>query len=165
VDGRLVRLHVTYRLQQVLNSKSSDVHASDGNVSLHLDPGSLPGNSAYLAIMPPGAAPGPLPEGWVLVGDPYDVPASGAVVALEKPAVLKLRYDTMLLLPSLALDQLAIHRWDPNDGTWHPVPGTVDAGQQAVSAPITTLGPYALLAQEATSERVFLPVVLRNSWR
>lgn len=31
---------------------------------------------AYFVVMPPGALPGPLPPGRVLVGAPYDVTAS-----------------------------------------------------------------------------------------
>jgi len=161
-EGGLVRLHATYRLQHLLNDQGGDVYSSDGILSLHLKPGSLPGNDAYLAVMPPGAVPGPLPEGWILVGDPYDVTASGALVTLEKTAVLKLRYDSLLLPPSLAADEMGIYRWEPNGKTWQQVPGTLDPDQQAISAPITTLGTYALLAPQAAFEQIYLPLVLRG---
>ena len=38
----------------------------------------------------------------MLVGDSYDVTGSGALVTLEKPAVLNLRYDGALVTSSLA---------------------------------------------------------------
>lgn len=73
----------TYRLQRVLNDQDHDVHSNDGNLSLHLEPGSLPGGEAYFVAMP-GSSPAEL----VLEGDPYDETASGALIELERPAVL-----------------------------------------------------------------------------
>jgi len=163
VGGRLVRLQSTYRLQQVANDQNHDVYSNDGNLSLHLDPGSLPGNEAYLVIMPPGAVPGPLPADLVLIGDPYDVTASGALVTLEKPAVLKLHYDRALVNSSSAPEGLGIYRWDPIGETWQAVPGSLDEEQKAMVAPVTTLGTYALLASEPSHHVIFLPVVPKNA--
>lgn len=81
VESRLIRLQSTYQLQRVSNDQAHDVYSTDGNLSLHLESGSLPRNEAYLVVMPPGAIPGPLPEGLVLVGDSYDVIASGALIS------------------------------------------------------------------------------------
>jgi hypothetical protein len=150
----------------VSNDRSYDVYSTDGNLSLHLDSGSLPGDEAYLVIMPPGAVPGPLPDELVLVGDSYDVTASGALVTLEKPAVLKLRYDQALVRSSSAPQGLGIYRWNPVSETWQAVPGELDEGRKAMAAPVTTLGTYALLASPGSwtwPNAVFLPVVLRNS--
>jgi len=168
VGGDLVRLQSTYRLQQVVNDQSQGVYSNDGNLSLHLDPGSLPGNEAYLVVMPPGAVPGPLPAGLVLLGNPYDVTASGALVTLEKPAVLKLHYDKSLVRSSSAPEGLGIYRWDPISETWQEVPGSLDEEQKAMVASVTTLGTYALLAppgpwMEPLPNEVFLPIVIKNS--
>ena len=149
VGNSLVRLQSTYRLQRVVNDQSHDVYSNDGNLSLHLGPGSLPGNDAYFVVMPPGAVPGPLPDGLVLVGDPYDVTASGAVVTMTKPAVLKLHYDGGLVDQSIAPDRLGIYHWDPNTEEWQAVPGSLDEEQKAMVAAVTTLGTYALLASPA----------------
>jgi hypothetical protein len=166
VGGALVRLQSTYSLQQVGNEQSQDIHSTDGNLSLHLDVSSLPGSEAYFVIVPPGAVPGPLPEGLVLIGDPYDVTASGALVTLEKPAILKLYYDQALLNTESAPEGLGIYRWNSISETWQVVAGTVDEEQKAIVAPVTTLGTYALLAPPGpwmgSQDRVFLPLVLKD---
>jgi hypothetical protein len=92
-----VRLQSTYRLQQVLNNQDNEVYSNDGNLNLFLEKGSLLSSQAYFVVMPPGAVPGALPAGLVLIGDPYDLTASGAMVTLKHPAVLKLRYDGALV--------------------------------------------------------------------
>jgi hypothetical protein len=152
-------------LQQVVNEQRQDIYSTDGNLSLHLDAGSLPGSEAYFVIVPPGAVPGPLPEGLVLIGDPYDVTASGALVTLEKPAILKLHYDQALVATESAPDGLGLYRWNPISETWQAVAGTLDEEQKAVVAPATTLGTYALLAPPGpwmgSQDRVFLPLVLK----
>ena len=170
VGGGLVRLQSTYRLQRVTNEQSHDVYSNDGNLSLHLDAGSLPGNEAYLVVMPPGAAPGPLPAGLVLLGDPYDVTASGALVELEKPAILKLHYDGALVNSSSAPPGLGIYRWDPTGETWQAVSGDLDEEQKAIVASVTTLGTYALLAPPGSWMKplpygIFLPVILKDAER
>jgi hypothetical protein len=145
VGGGLVRLQSTYRLQRVLNDLGDDVYSDDGNLSLHLGPGSLPGNEAYLVVMPTGALPGTLPPGLALVGDSYDVTASGALAELEKPAILRLRYDGELLSSPVLTDELGIYRWNPNTATWQAVPGSLDQEHRTLAAPVTALGTYALL--------------------
>ena len=164
VGGGLVRLQSTYRLQWVTADRGHDVYSNDGNLSLHLDAGSLPGEGAYLVVMPPGAVPGPLPEGLVLIGDPYDITASGALVELERPALLKLHYDGGLVRSALAPEGLGLYRWDPNGGTWQAVPASLDEERRAMVAPVTTLGTYALLASPGSwmwSHTIFLPVILK----
>jgi hypothetical protein len=164
VGDSLVRLQSTYRLQRVLSDRSHDVYSDDGNLSLHLEPGSLLGDEAYFVVMPPGAVPGPLPAGLVLVGDPYDVTASGALVTLEQPAILTLRYDGTLVTLSSAPEGLGIYRWNPIGETWQAVPASLDEGQRVMAAPVTALGTYALLAPPGPWMRnlVFLPLVLKG---
>jgi len=108
--------------------------------------------------------PGPLPEGLVLIGDPYDITASGALVELERPALLKLHYDGGLVRSALAPEGLGLYRWDPNGGTWQAVPAGLDEERRAMVAPVTTLGTYALLASPGSwmwSHTIFLPVILK----
>lgn len=160
--GDLVRLQSTYRLQRVRNDQSHDIYADDGNLSLHLEPGSLPGAEAYLVVMPPGAISGPVPAGLALVGDPYDITGSGALVALEKPGLLILHYDGTLISGSAALNDLGIYHWDPVSQTWQAVPDSLDEAHQSFSASVTRLGTYALLGppQEFTWP-IFLPFITK----
>lgn len=166
VGNSLVRLQSTYRLQRVLDSQSYDVYSDDGNLSLHLEPDSLPGSEAYFVVMPPGAVPGPPPAGLWLVGDPYDITASGALVVLEQPGLLTLHYDGALVTSSVAPAGLGIYRWDPNGELWQAKPGTLDETQKAVVAPVATLGTYALLApagswNKPAPDTIFLPFILK----
>jgi hypothetical protein len=162
VGSSLVRLQSTYRLQRVLDDRRHDVYSDDGNLSAHLESGSLPGSEAYLVVMSPGALPGPLPAGLVLAGDPYAVTASGALTTLEKPAVLELRYDGALLNSISTPEELRIYRWHPSDATWQPVGGSLDEEHKAMVVPTTVLGTYALLAPPGPPSRVFLPFVLKG---
>ncbi len=167
VGGSRVRLQSTYRLQRVFNGQDQDVYSNDGNLSLYLEPGSLPGDEAYFVVMPPGAVPGSLPDGLLLVGDPYNVTASGALEVLEKPGILTLHYDGALVNPSLMPEGLGIYRWDPNSETWQVVPGSLDEEQRAMVASVTNLGTYALLAPpgpwtEPPQAVIFLPIILKR---
>jgi photosystem II stability/assembly factor-like uncharacterized protein len=161
VGSSIVRLQSTYRLQRVLNGQSREVFSDDGNLSLYLEPGSLPGNEANFVVMPPGALPGALPEGLTLIGDAYDITASGALVALEQPAILKLRYDGTLVGSAPTPAGLGLYRWDPNTGTWQVIPGEQDVEQRAMIAPVTALGAYTLLAP-LQQQIIFLPMVLKG---
>jgi hypothetical protein len=156
--AQLVRLQTTYRLQQVRNEVVQEVYADDGNLSLHLAAGSLPGKDAYLVVMPPGALPGPAPAGRALVGNVYALSGSGALVQLERPGVLTLHYDGGLLGGTGAPVGVALYRWEPGSASWQALASELDAAHQAVVAPVQALGTYALFAPPP-SWRTFLPLV------
>jgi hypothetical protein len=142
--------------------QGQSVYSNDGNLSLYLEPGSLPGNETYIVVMPPGAIPGPLPKGLVLIGDPYDLTASGAVVKLSKKAVLTLRYDEALVNPGLTPKGLALYRWNPTGHTWELVKdSSLNEEDKAVVAPVSLLGTYALLALP-TSPAIYLPFISKG---
>jgi FG-GAP-like repeat/FG-GAP repeat len=161
--AQLVRLQTTYRLQQVRNDAVQDVYADDGNLSLHLAAGSLPGKDAYLVVMPPGALPGSAPSGRELVGNVYDLSGSGALVQLERPGVLTLHYDRELVGAAGVPAGVALYRWVPSSANWQAVASELEEGQQGVVAPVQALGTYALFAP-STSQHIFLPIV-RNAGR
>ncbi len=159
--NNLVRLQTTYRLQHVTNDQEQDLYANDGNLNLHLESGSLPGNEAYFIIMTPGAIPGPLPDDLVLIGDPYAIIASGALSTLEKPAILTLRYDQTLVSIPEELTGLGIYRWDLNQQVWEKVPGHLDEDRRVMVASITMLDTFALLAPPGSwnFHKIFLPLI------
>jgi hypothetical protein len=164
VGNSLVRLQSTYRLQRVANSTNASVFSNDGNLELHVDSGGLPGSETYAVVMPPGALPGPLPGGLALVGDAYDVTASGAAT-LQKPALLSLHYDKALVSGAAPPAGLKIYRWNPTSSTWQPIGGTLDLEHRAITAQVTALGTYALLAPPGDWQKPmslnFLPLVRR----
>jgi hypothetical protein len=167
VGSSLVRLQSTYRLQRTSNISPTTLFSNDGNVSLHLGPGSLPGDEAYFVVMPPGAVPGPLPDGLLLVGDPYGITASGALITLEKPGLLMLHYDGMLVNLSSTPEGLGIYRWNPTSEIWQAIPGSLDEEQKAMVAPITALGIYALMAPDGSwtdppLKETFLPIIFKD---
>jgi hypothetical protein len=164
VGSSLVRLQSTYRLQRVLNDRDQDVYSDDGNLSLHLERGSLPSEASYMVVMPPGAGPGPAPAGLALVGDVYDVTASGALTELAKPAVLTLRLDGALISSSSAPPGLGVYRWDPNSQAWRALVGEFDETHKAMVTTVQTLGAYALMAPpgEWRQNDIFLPVIVKH---
>jgi hypothetical protein len=153
-----------YRLQRVVNNQRHKIFSNDGNLELHLEAGSLPGSQTYVVAAPPGAIPGSLPAGMILVGDPYDVTASGASAKLNKPGALTLRYDAALTRQAATPAGLAIYSWrpEPAPGAWQPVAGTLDEQHRTMTATVEDLGVYALLAPGVGAgpplKRIFLPI-------
>jgi photosystem II stability/assembly factor-like uncharacterized protein len=162
--GERPLLQTSYRLQRVLNDRHEEIFSADGHLSLGLAPGSLPSSECYVVVMAPGAVPGELPAGMALVGEAYDVTASGAIAAFEQPAALSLSYDGALA-NGQGPSGLAIYRWNPATTAWEVIGGQLDAEHQAVSASVKRLGTYALLAPRgawlAPSYQLGLPLVRR----
>jgi hypothetical protein len=157
--GSVVQLQTSYRVQAVRADEVEDIFADDGNFHLSLSAGSVPGALAYAVVAPPGAAPGPFPAGLVPVGDLYTVSVSGAVAALEKPALLRMHYDPQRLA-GLDGGAVQLYRWDPAAARWEAVTSTHDADHHALAAPVRLLGTYALLAPPPPL-RIFLPLTGR----
>jgi N-acetylneuraminic acid mutarotase len=165
VGSQGISLNSTYALQAIPRDRVTDLYSADGNLHLYLITDTLPVD-AYAVLSPLNAAPTAPPEGWQIVGNVYDVRLSGALAELlEKPSVLTLHYDGALVNSSLAPEGLGIYRWDPSDGTWQEIGGSLDEEQKAMVAPVTTLGTYALLAPPSEWEpsRVFLPIILKGA--
>jgi hypothetical protein len=162
--GRVAALQTTYQLQRI-GDGGDDLFAGDGNLHLRVFPGSLPAGmaEAYIVVMPPGVASGPIPNGQRLVGNVYDLSASGAVGRLEKPALLRLYYDRALLTNEFDPATLRLHRWEPNEQVWQPVAATLDAENQLLIAAIQPLGAYALLAPDegGLPTPQYLPIIQR----
>ena len=142
-EGSVVTLQSSYRLQRVINAEGYNAYANDGNLELRLEAGTLPGNEAYIVVMPPGASPGSIPPGLALIGDIYDLTVSGAATLL-KPALLSMRYDKALVNTPMAPAGMAIYHWD---GTaWQPITSELNEQHKTMTAPVAGLGVYALMA-------------------
>jgi photosystem II stability/assembly factor-like uncharacterized protein len=158
-------MQTSYRLQLVDNGTPWEVFSNDGNLRLNGGPGSLPGSESTLIVMPSGSVPGAPPAGHLIIGEAYDLTASGAVVSLEKPVVLTMHYDATLV-NRVTPAGLSIFYWRPGEQRWEPVPSRVDEAQRTVVAQIEALGIYALFAPagpwtEAEGKEVWLPLMTR----
>lgn len=156
-------LQTSYRLQRIDNRLTSEVFSNDGNLRLFLEAGSLPGAASDLIVMAPGAVPGPLPAGLALLGAPYDITASGAVVALERPGALSLHYDSAVA-QGRPPESIGLYRWDPAERQWRALPSVADPESGRRTASITALGTYALLAAGEPIQaplKVHLPLLRR----
>jgi hypothetical protein len=158
-------MQTSYRLQLVSNGAPWEVFSNDGNLRLNGGVGSLPGSESTLIVMPSGSVPGAPPAGHLIIGEAYDLTASGAVVSLEKPVVLTMHYDATLV-NRVTPAGLSIFYWRPGEQRWEPVPSRVDEAQRTVAAQIEALGIYALFAPagpwaQAQGTRVWLPLMTR----
>lgn len=139
-------------------TSAAEVVSGDGNLVLQLSPGSFP-TDAYLIVMPTPGLPGPLPLGHVLVGRPYALRTSGAIVQIGRSALLEMFFapeDLGEIDPS----SLRIAAWDPVRATWDTM-GTVSLRDYSVSAATSRLTVYALVAP-VDLHRLHMPLAGRN---
>lgn len=156
----LLELYNDYELQSISNGAAHDIYAPDGNLMVHLTPESLPGDTALLLIQPLLAPPGPLTTTVTLLGTPYHLSASGAVAALQKPMLLKLRVPKA---PALRAEQLILWWWNPALEHWQMVPANFDPEQSALLAVTPNLGSYAVSAitEVRSPASLYLPLIAR----
>jgi hypothetical protein len=159
-----INLSTTYALQAVPVDRMADLYSADGNLHVHLITGTLQAD-AYAVLHPLNAAPTVPPTGLQVVGTAYNVKFSGAA-PLSQPALLKLHYDMGLIDLSVRPSELGVFWWSPAHQSWQAVPDDrLDEDQEAVVAPVTIPGIYALLAprHELLENAVFLPVIFKGA--
>jgi hypothetical protein len=159
-SGGYVNRHSTFRLQQITDDREHEIFSDDGNFWLHLPEGSIPATRANLIVMPPGALPGPLPAGMTIIGEAYDITVSGALTQFDTPALLRFSYDAAQV-HARVVPQQQIYRWDPTVQQWQALPSNIATERQVVTAPIRTLGVYALLQPTVSNapSSVWLPLL------
>jgi hypothetical protein len=158
LQGELVIVDSDFSLLEVDVNRAGDLYSADGNLQVHLEPGSFTGGMVYAVLMPTGAVPQPLPAGRVALGSAYAIRFSGDWVRLARPGLLRLFYH-----PGLAGDPagLGIYRWDPTARAWEVLGGELEANQRSVAVPFDRAGIYALLAAEVAPRRAYLPMIAR----
>ncbi|MEZ4867531.1 MAG: sialidase family protein [Caldilineaceae bacterium] len=158
--GQVLNLATEYELRPVANAVEQDIFAHDGNLSLHLQAESLPSDEALLVVSPLVAAPGPLPIGHILLGNPYRIAASGAVITLAKPILFKFHLPATV---DFAQDTLALYWWNVNSDEWQVIASKYDLAQNAFLALTADLGTYALMASNRTVEGdlLYLPFITK----
>ncbi len=159
--GQPIALDADFHLAPVQTDGEQDLYSPDGDAWLHLDGDSFDAENVYFVLMPTGAAPEPLPAGMVVLGNAYNLAASGARAALTRPALLRLFYEPNDLPPNTDPSALRIARWDA--GHWQILVSETDADRFAISARIDRLGIYVLLAlgREESESQVYLPLWLK----
>lgn len=115
---------ILFRRFFVPTTGAAPIVSEDNNLEMTLSDNSLPAD-AYALVMSTNAAPRPLPLGHQLVGQPYSVRASGAVVTSTKPMLLKLFY-TDTTLGNVDPHTLSVLQWDPVSREWDDLGGSLD---------------------------------------
>jgi hypothetical protein len=121
----------------------TDLTTPDDLLELTLAPNSLPADT-YVLILATFGLPGAPPPAHRLVGRPYSVRASGALIQSDVPMVLRMIYDA-LWLDDATPHNLSIFAWDPLDQTWEEEGGTLFTDQNHLSAPVRRFTTYALM--------------------
>lgn len=116
----------------------------DNLLELSLFPNGLPVDT-YLLIMATAALAGPPPPGHRLVGQPYSIRASGALVQSDSPMALRLAYDPLWFASRDAAHSLSIFSWDAVGQTWLEQGGTLFFHQNHLSLPIQQFTTYTLM--------------------
>lgn len=153
--GTYIELNVDYRLQRAENLTQTNLYSNDGNFKLHLDQGSLPLDEVHFLIASPWGLPGAPPPNLGIVGEAYEITASGNLTGLAKPAVLRLHYDAEASA-GFDVESLTIYRWNFGEATWQPLESAISTEVQDVVTTISDLGLYALMG---------VPVGSDSRWR
>ncbi|MEZ4864456.1 MAG: VCBS repeat-containing protein [Caldilineaceae bacterium] len=160
VNGQLTYLDATYQLQAVVPNTPARLFAADGNLNFYLAPNTKSATSTLVVINRLGVMPGAPPPDAQIIGDVYELTASGSRLNLEQTGLLSLHYAA-----DLTADQqtaLHIYRWDPNKFEWKLQESTVDHERREVTTVTNQLGIYTLMVtdREPPAElRIYLPFV------
>jgi hypothetical protein len=123
-------------------SQLASLISPDNRLELTVFPGSLPADT-YILILSLLSLPGPLPPANHLVGQPYSIRPSGALVLSDQPMSLKLAYDA-LELGDAGPHNLSIYAWEPAGQTWVEKGGILFAEQNHLSIATSRFTTYAL---------------------
>ncbi len=115
---------IHFRRFFVPTTGAAPIVSGDNNLEMTLTDDSLPVD-AYALVMTANSVPGPMPLGHQLVGQPYSVRASGAIITSTRPMLLKLFY-TDTTLGDLDPHTLSVLQWDPVSMEWDDSGGNLD---------------------------------------
>lgn len=149
-SGNEVGAATQFNLETVSMTSDAIVRSSDGLAEICVPAGGLSVDG--LVIIEPSHLGSALPASMRLLSGPYAIHGSDGL-ALTGTANLNIRY---LDASRVSTSSARIHRW--NGSAWVPLESSVGESHQVVSASITDLGTYALLANPV--RLVQLPLVL-----
>jgi hypothetical protein len=123
---------------------SRTIHSSDGNLQLTLINNDTLDSDAYVAIAPTNVPTYSVPPGHRLLNPTYNVRASGARLATDKPFSLRFTYNT-ITLDGADPHMLAIFAWDSYQRAWHNVGGLLFSDQSHLVTATSRFTTYALM--------------------
>lgn len=138
---------IDFRRYFVPTVGAQPIVASDNNLEMTLSDHSL-ATDVYAVVMSANGLPGPLPPGYTLIGKPYSVRPSGAILTSTKPLLLKMFYST-LTLGNRDPHTLRIMQWEPEpvSGRWIDLGGNLDdLFDNSLSTTTDQFGVYALVS-------------------
>ena len=136
------------------NISDTILFSNDGHIKLYIQPNSfITQSTAYFLVSSPWGIPDLPPFNLEIIGEAYEVTASGNMNDLTKPAILTLSYEPQTNILS---NTLAIYKWDFTIGMWLEIGGSHDSTHHEVSTPITNLGLYALMGTSSPTKKLAL---------
>lgn len=164
LQGDTPTVDTQFTLARVNVNAPQDLYTPDGAAWLHVDPDSFSSDNVFMALMPTGSVPAPLPAGWSAVGNAYSLLASGSQTDTTRPTVLRLFYDPAHLPTGIDPAALRMGRFIQGEG-WRLLTGELDAERRALALETSHLGIYALFAPTGLTQgtpRAFMPQVRRG---
>ncbi len=143
IYARSVMKIVPLNLQTLDPTLPTRVRSSDNRLELLLQPGSIVGDPAITVQFASGMA---LEQGSLrIIGSAYTIVTSNGEYLLNQPAMLNIYYpiNQFRLLDN---ERLGLYKWDQLSQTWVLVSTDVDSENQLISAEITELGTFAVMA-------------------
>jgi hypothetical protein len=134
---------IPFRRFFVPTTGAAPLVSDDNNMEVTLQDDTLEADS-YAIVMTTNSVPGPLPYGHQLLGSPYSIRASGAVITCTKPMLLKLFYSDTIL-GDIDPHTLSIFQWNPVSSEWSDLGGSLDdLIERSVSTTADRFTVYAL---------------------
>jgi hypothetical protein len=142
LGGTVARI-VLFSVQTVNPIGTTKLTSSDGQLEIFLQEGSLIGNPV-VSIQPTDQVN--LTQGELTVkGKSYSITTSNGEYTLQQPATLNIYYSNNQL-KLLQSEGFGLYQWDASNGIWILISTATDLKHQFVSAQITELGTFAVMA-------------------
>jgi hypothetical protein len=155
-QGATVVRIVLFNLQTVNPIGMTKLTSSDGQLEIFLQEGSLIGNPITSIQLTSQVN---LQQGELtVIGNPYSIITSNGEYTLQQPATLNISYSNNQL-KLLQGEGFGIYQWDASNGIWILISTARDLKHQFVSAQITELGTFAVMA--LPMHFIHLPLVNR----
>jgi hypothetical protein len=158
--GQIVNINSNYNLQQVQTATATTLYSEDGNFELHIPSAASPAANTFATVLLTGYVPEPLPTGKQVIGSAYEVRLSGALTELEKEGLVRLHYHPAVMG---VFSQTAIYYWDAGQKVWQEQGGETGEVDNALAAPASRLGIYALMGVAAGGDNhLYLPIIMKK---